>query len=342
MERCEMQKIKVIQIGVGGFGQSWLTILRDLEDIELVAVVDVVDKNLEDARKILMENQVSYYHNYIEAFENEKADAVVIVTPPQTHKSIALSALEAGLYVFMEKPITQDFQEALELYQESKKFNKFVMISQNYRWRPEIEAVRQCVESGKIGAVEYGEWNFRRATVFGGWRDKYKEILIEDMSIHHFDLLRHILGKDATSIYASSLKPTWSWFEGKAVVSATIKFEDEILINYFGSWVTRGKETSWNGEFRLVGSKGVIELIDDVPYVTDETGNVKVLPVPEMKYTDRTYSIYEMVRAINEKRLPITHLEDNLKSFSIVGGALNSVKKGQAVDIAVKFENALN
>ncbi|WP_338785940.1 Gfo/Idh/MocA family oxidoreductase [Metabacillus sp. FJAT-53654] len=327
-----MSRLKVIQIGVGGFGQSWLTILRDFNEIELVAVVDVDENNIVDAKKLLKDDSIQFFQNHLEAFEQVEADIAIIITPPQTHKRLALDALRAGLYVFMEKPITHTFEEATELYNEAKKYEKFIMISQNYRWRPEISAIKNCIQQGIIGNVEYGEWNFRRATKFGGWRDQYSEILIEDMSIHHFDLLRHILGKDATSIYSKSMKPSWSWFGGNGVASAIIKF-DETLINYFGSWVTRGKETSWNGEVRLVGSKGIIELIDDVPLLTYEDGKTHELELPKMPYTDREFSIFEMVQAIKENRKPITHLEDNLKSFAIVGGALQSIKHGEEVTI---------
>jgi predicted dehydrogenase len=283
-----------------------------------------------DAKKLLKDDSIQFFQNHLEAFEHVEADIAIIITPPQTHKRLALDALEAGLYVFMEKPITHTFEEATELYIEAKKYEKFIMISQNYRWRPEIEAMKNCIQAGTIGTVEYGEWNFRRATKFGGWRDQYSEILIEDMSIHHFDLLRHILGEEPTSIYAKSMKPSWSWFGGNGVASAIIKF-NTILINYFGSWVTRGKETSWNGEVRLVGSKGIIELIDDIPLFTDENGTTIELELPKMTYTDREYSIYEMVQAIKENRKPVTHLEDNLKSFSIVGGALQSINQGEEV-----------
>ncbi|WP_046586723.1 Gfo/Idh/MocA family protein, partial [Bacillus sp. SA1-12] len=325
-----MNKLKVIQIGVGGFGQSWLTILKDFDEIELVAIVDVDENNIQNAIKALNDETVLKFQNHLEAFEQVQADIAIIITPPQTHKQLAIDALEAGMYVFMEKPITHTFEEAIELANQSKQYEKFIMISQNYRWRPEIEAIKNCIQAGTIGAVEYGEWNFRRATKFGGWRDQYSEILIEDMSIHHFDLLRHILGKEPSSIYAKSMKPSWSWFGGNGVASAIIKFDD-ILINYFGSWVTRGNETSWNGEVRLVGSKGIVELINDVPMLTLEDGMTTELKLPKMRYTDRAFSIYEMIEAIKENRKPITHIEDNLKSFAIVGGALKSIKKGAEV-----------
>ncbi|MBU8791156.1 Gfo/Idh/MocA family oxidoreductase [Oceanobacillus caeni] len=337
-----MEKVRVIQIGVGGFGQSWLEILDTFEELELVGVVDVVEDNLEIAKTKLNNEKIAFYQDHLQAFKEVSADAVVIITPPQTHKSLALDALEAGLYVFMEKPITQNFEEAIKLFHESQKYEKYIMISQNYRWRPEIEAVRQCVQSGEIGIVEYGEWNFRRATRFGGWRDKYSEILIEDMSIHHFDMLRYILGKEAKTIYAKSLRPSWSWFDGNAVASATISFEDDILINYFGSWVSRGKETSWNGEVKLVGSKGTIELIDDLPILTLEDGTTRQLPLVQLPYEDRVFSIYEMVRAIKENRKPITHIGDNIKSFAIVGGALKSIQQGKEVPITIQLQSIQN
>ncbi|MDC3416014.1 Gfo/Idh/MocA family protein [Aquibacillus salsiterrae] len=335
-----MGSVKVIQIGIGGFGFSWLEIINNFEGIDLLGVVDLDPQNIEKAKSIITDSNVKFFHSHLEAFEELEADIAIIITPPQTHKTLALDALKANLHVFMEKPITQDFHEAVDLLYQSRHFEKFIMISQNYRWRPEIQAIKQCIENGEIGAVEYGEWNFRRATKFGGWRDEYKEILIEDMSIHHFDMLRHILGRDATSIYAQSMRPSWSWFGGNPVASASITFDDRILINYFGSWVTRGKETSWNGEVRLVGEKGIIELIDDVPILTTINGTNKQLQLPNLAYTDREYSINEMVEAIRENRRPITSIEDNIKSFLMVGGALESINQGTVVDLRHLLKSA--
>ena len=327
-----MEKLKVIQVGAGGFGISWLEILDNFEDIELVAIVDVNQKNLDDAKNLIKSSGVGLFTSHLEAFSKVEADVAVIITPPQTHKKLALDALKHNLNVFMEKPIAHTFEDATELLEKSKEYQKFVMISQNYRWRPEIEAVKKAVDENLIGKVEYVEWNFRRATKFGGWRDQYEEILIEDMSIHHFDLMRHILGVEPLTVFAKSMKPSWSWFNGNSTASVIMEFEDT-LINYFGSWVTRGKETSWNGEFKLVGEKGIIELINDCPFVTLEGGEPEEIVLVPMEYEDREYSIFEMVQAINENRKPVTELADNIKSFAIVGAALESIKKEKEIKI---------
>lgn len=325
-----MEKLKVIQVGTGGFGVSWLEILDNFKDIELAAVVDVNQENLDHAKGLIKSSGVRYFTNHLEAFSEVKADIAVIITPPQTHKKLALDALEHNLNVFMEKPIAHTFEDAEELLEKSKEYQKFVMISQNYRWRPEIEAVKKAVDEKLIGKVEYVEWNFRRATKFGGWRDQYEEILIEDMSIHHFDLMRHILGVEPLTVFAKSMKPSWSWFNGNSAASVIMEFEDT-LINYFGSWVTTGKETSWNGEFKLVGEKGIIELNNDCPSVALVDGITEELQLASMEYEDREYSIYEMVQAIKENRKPITELADNIKSFAIVGAALESIKKAKEI-----------
>lgn len=327
-----MEKLKAIQVGAGGFGSSWTEILDQFEDVELVAVVDVMPENLENVKKIIKNNRTEFFTNHLEAFEKVKADIAVIITPPQTHKKLALDALEHDLNVFMEKPIAHTFEDAMELLEKSREYQKFVMISQNYRWRPEIAAVKKAVDEGLVGEIEYVEWDFRRATKFGGWRDQYSEILIEDMSIHHFDLLRHILSLEPTTVFAKSMRPSWSWFNGNGVASAIMKF-DNVLVNYFGSWVTRGRETSWNGEIKLVGKKGVIELINDKPLARLENGTTIELDLVSLEYEDREYSIFEMVNAIKENRKPITELADNINSFAIVGASLESIKQSKEIVI---------
>lgn len=327
-----MSKLKAIQVGTGGFGTSWLQILDQYHEIELVAVVDVNLEHLEHAKGFIKNNSVQFFSDYLEAFSKVEADIAVIITPPQTHKKLALDALASGMNVFMEKPIAQTFEDAKELLEKSRLYEKFVMISQNYRWRPEIQAVKKGVEEGLIGKVEYVEWNFRRATQFGGWRDQYSEILIEDMSIHHFDLLRHILGAEPSTVFAKSKRPSWTWFNGNSTASVIMKFDD-ILVNYFGSWVTRGKETPWNGEFKLVGEKGVIELNDDCPMVTFEDGHSEPIKIEKMDYEDRAYSIHEMVNALKQGRKPVTDLNDNINSFAIVGAALQSIKHSKEINV---------
>ena len=71
------------------------------------------------------------------------------------------------------------------------------------------------------------------------------------MSIHHFDLMRLILGRDAVSVYAKVTDPAWSKFEQEGAAAITVEFEGGLVVSYRGSWISPGKQTHWAGEWNL-------------------------------------------------------------------------------------------
>ncbi|WP_239633986.1 Gfo/Idh/MocA family oxidoreductase [Paenibacillus sp. H1-7] len=330
-----MNKIRVIQVGAGRFGQSWLKVLSEYEQVELAAVVDVVPDNLAAASAITQLPDSRLFGSLDEAAQAVEADMALIVTPPATHKSIALQALQAGLHVVLEKPLTHTFDEAAELYEQSKRYDRKIMISQNYRWRPCIQTLKKLLQEQIIGRVGYIEYDFRKAHQVGGWRNEMDEILLEDMSLHHFDIMRFILDKEPVDVYAQSFRPYWSWFNGNPSASVVIRFEDNIRVNYFGSWVNRGRETTWNGDIRVYGEHGAIEMTDDQLFIwkQDKEGEPSAVELPEAAYGDRMSSLNDFVEAIRNHREPVTSLADNIKSFALTCAAIQSTQEGRSVTI---------
>lgn len=330
-----MNKIRVIQIGAGRFGQSWLKVLSEYDQVELTAVVDVVPDNLTAAKSITQLPDSRLFHSLDAAFQAVEADMALIVTPPSTHKSISIQALQAGLHVMLEKPVTHTFDEAAELYEQSKLYNRKIMISQNYRWRPCVHTLKKLLQKQVIGRVGYIEYDFRKAHQVGGWRNEMDEILLEDMSLHHFDLMRFILDKEPIDVYAQSFRPYWSWFNGNPSASVMIRFEEDIRINYFGSWVNRGRETTWNGDIRVYGEHGSIEMTGDQLYIwmQGQETEPSAVELPEAAHSDRMSSLNHFVESIRVHQEPITCLADNLKSFALTCAAIQSTQEGSIVTI---------
>lgn len=332
-----MEPFRLIQIGTGGFGQSWLQIVKEHAGVELAAVVDIAEANLQAAGEKTGLPPERLFLTPEEALAKVEADMVLIVTPPQTHKALALQALEAGLHVLMEKPLTHAYEEAVELLERSCDYERQVAVSQNYRWRPAMQTARKLLDEQAIGRVGYIEYEFRKAMKFGGWRDRYQDILLEDMSIHHFDLMRFLLGKEPVDISARSFRPAWSWFSGNPSAGASIRFEDDIHVHYFGSWVSWGKETTWNGDIRIVGDRGAIEIIDDA--VTLWTGEEPAAAVRQevelaaMPYEDRAASLEDFIASVRTGRVPATAIDDNLRSFELTCAAIASARSGQSVPL---------
>ncbi|OQP13056.1 Gfo/Idh/MocA family protein [Geobacillus zalihae] len=332
-----MTKIRVLQIGTGGFGESWLRVVNSYPETELVAAVDIQQENLQKAGKIAGLSEESLFRSIDEALEKVSADLALIVTPPPSHKDLAMKALKAGLHVMLEKPLAHTYEEAVDLLEFSRYFDRKVMISQNYRWRSPIQTIKKLLLDGTIGKPGYVEYQFRKAFKFGGWRDHYSEILLEDMAIHHFDILRYILGSEPEEVIAQSFRPSWSWFAGNPAASVFMRFSGDIYVNYFGCWVSRGNETTWNGDIRIVGEKGAIEMINDEiqVWLGDATGSVETrkIALHEMPYDDRTTSLDHMVKAIKENRIPQTSIEDNFRSFQLTCAAIYAAKSGRRIKI---------
>ncbi|MDM5338606.1 Gfo/Idh/MocA family oxidoreductase [Fictibacillus enclensis] len=332
-----MEKIRIIQVGSGGFGQSWLEVAMKYEHVELVAVVDMMEENLKQAKQITGLPGEMLLSTIDEALGEIEADAVLIVTPPQTHKELAIKAIQQGFHVMMEKPLAHTLEEAKELLDFKQNHHKQLMVSQNYRWNRPIQTVKQLLDAGEIGKVEWMNYSFQRASHFGGWRDRYDHILLEDMSIHHFDLMRYLLNKNPVEVYAQSYRPSWSWFQGNPNAHVSIAFEDDVHVSYAGSWVTKGKETPWNGEFRLVGEKGAIELIEDKVTLYDSNNEARNVPIVNLPYDDRTLSLDHFVQSIIIGNQAATSIEDNIKSYELTCAAIESAVTHKVVKLPLSL-----
>ena len=112
---------------------------------------------------------------------------------------------------------------------EAEAAGRTLMVSQNYRYKAAPRAVARILAEPWLGAVTRRTVEFRKAPHFSlpdvqhGYAH-YK--LIEDMSIHHFDLMRAVLHDEPAAVYAQARNPEWSWFAAPPIVSAVIELAE--------------------------------------------------------------------------------------------------------------------
>lgn len=336
-----MAKLRCAVAGLG-LGRAWTRLIHDAPDFELAGLVDVDPARLAEVGEQYSVPAEARFADYDEALGKLEADAIVVVTPPSLHKANVLAALDAGYHVLSEKPLAANMDEAREMASAIRRASRKYMVSQNYRWQDPVETVRRAIAEEAVGQVGYVTCAFNKAFRFGGWREQLPDVLLEDMSIHHFDLLRHLTGRNCVRIYARSFRPHWSWFSGRSAASAVLEMEDGLQVSYFGSWVSRGRETSWSGEWRIVGERGAIHW--DGPetnlvlgHAEDNPRDPKLetlrLPERKLEHTGFEYSLYEFARAIEEDREPVTGVDDNIQSFAMAMAAIESSQSGKPIDV---------
>src|SRR3954451_6442261 len=102
----------VIAAGLGNFGKSWSQIVRDGGNTELVGVVEPHTDNRAWGIANLGLPEERIFPTIEEALTGVECDAVLVVTPPETHLAVAAAALRAGKHVLVEKPLTPTLEEA--------------------------------------------------------------------------------------------------------------------------------------------------------------------------------------------------------------------------------------
>ena len=146
------QKTKIAVIGLGTVGQLvHVPILAKLNSVELVAVSDINKTRLNSvADKFNIKNRFTDFTKMLETVE---IDAVVISTPTNTHKSIAIECLSKRKHVLIEKPIGLNLAEAQEIDSEAKKNKCHAMVGMNFRFRPDTMLLKSLINSGELGAL---------------------------------------------------------------------------------------------------------------------------------------------------------------------------------------------
>ena len=333
--------MKVIQVGIGNRGDSWLSAIADSDVVELAGCVEISDHFIEQQSAKYNIPRDTIFPTLAEALQNIEADAVIDVTPPGLHLSVAGTAMDAGLPVLAEKPLADDLHPAQAIVDKANATGLLYMVAQNYRYKPVIQTLRQTVE--KMGRIASVEISFHKAVHFGGFREQMPYPLIIDMSIHHFDLMRYLLKGNPVTMSGQSWNPAWSWFNGDAATALTMRFDNDAIVTYHASWVATGLETSWDADWRFNCEKGIVELKQDVVTVQHWLGvkdnrlhdysEPEVVPTVDMPLAHVPYLLQTFYDHVRDKTQAETSAQDNIHSIQMVFNAIRACESGTTISV---------
>ncbi len=269
-----------------------------------------------------------------------RPDFVLDLTIPEAHHDVTTTALRAGIPVISEKPMASTLAEAQDMVRVSEETGVLYMVSQTRRWDANHDRARRTLAAGAIGELTTIHCDFFIGAHFGGFRDEMPSPLVLDMAIHQFDLARFMGGVDPVAVYAKEFNPKGSWYQGDASAVCVFEMTDDVIFTFHGSWCAEGCMTSWNGSWRFIGTKGTLLCErDEKPFgevVAGEEGffrtlqPVEILPSTVEKETWHG-ALREMLGYLRTGKKPQTECHDNIKSWAMVTGAMESARRGERV-----------
>ncbi len=322
-----MEKLRVALIGFGGIGHTHYRLVTEEESLELIAICDIDDEKLLEARKLGVDR---VYSDYRDLIDKESPDLVIVVTPPKYHVEQALYALDSGAYVLLEKPVATNLEEAKKLYYRARGSNK-VMVTFSLRYHGFYEEIKRVIDE-VIGSPLYvyhyaiesyppQEW-IRDKTFSGG--------MLNENSVHIIYLHCWWLG-EIERVYAR----VWRVDPGSTIEDNLVLLMDHggcesILLQ---SWSGPGIARGWS----VIGEKG--RIICNV-YLR---GSYKIVLSDGTVYRegDIGFSVIEMYRrqlrhfieCIRNGWRPYTGIEDGYRVREIVDAAYRSSREDWFIDV---------
>ena len=334
--------MRVLQVGIGDFGRGWVQVLMEAAGVGLAGVVDPAPSARLWAIEELGIAEEICFASLDDALNRTAVDAVLVVTPEWTHREVAQAALEAGKHVLVEKPLTTTVQDAQLLIDTAARTGRIVMASQNYRYRPPARTMQRLVREGALGALHHVKISCRRDTrslwPSLPYRYQMRHPYVTGMTIHHFDLVRAVTAENVRTIYARSWRVPDSPYLHHPAMAAILELESGVTVTYDGDWAPHGTESSWDGEWELVGEAGRLtrRSTDGGPeqVVLQEWGIMpQVIELERLAYTDRAATLESLRAAVEAGEPPETDATDNIMSVAIVAACLQSIETGTQVDV---------
>ena len=186
--------LKVALVGVGGISGAHIPAWESMEETELVALCDIRPEQMEKYP------EKRHYTDFDEMLQKEKIDILDICLPTYLHADFAVKAMEKGINVICEKPVSLNREDVARVYGTAQKNNVKFMIAQVLRFWPEYEIVKDIYDKKTYGKLlsgsmtrlgGYPKWSW------DGWMmdEKRSGLVPFDLHIHDLDFMVYSFGK---------------------------------------------------------------------------------------------------------------------------------------------------
>lgn len=197
-----MAKHRLGIVGFGGMGNWHRELIETgIENLEIAGMFDIKEDRQEAARAL----GYRAYESLDALLADETVDMILISTPNDCHKPIAVKAMEAGKNVVSEKPVTLSSEDLLEMIDASKRTGKIFTVHQNRRWDEDFLTVKKLYDENALGDVFNIESRVHGSRgIPGDWRGKKEHGggMMLDWGVHLIDQILQMIPEKIHTVYA--------------------------------------------------------------------------------------------------------------------------------------------
>lgn len=331
----DLMAVRLGFVGTGGIANRHLTCAQKSPDMEIVGACDVV---LERAQEAAAKYGGNAYANFVEMYDTEKPDAIVVCTPPFAHGDIEEEAAKRGIHLFVEKPVAVNMEIAKRVLDAVWKYDVITQVGYMYRLSAPIITAQAMLVERAIAMVQ--AHYYMPGLPNKSWWTKLElggGQLVEQAT-HMLDLgrflageVRSVIGKVATvhdwtpppdyEEPASGLVAFKEGFEIPDTTTLILEYESGSLGTLSCSLVPQVK---WDNGFKVVAEGALVTI--DGPNVSWQSEDGEFSEVAPDNWYDAVLT--QFVDAVQGKGEATIPYEEGVKSLAVSLAGYESVARG--------------
>lgn len=224
-----MANLRAGLVGIGSMGRHHARVLKSLDGVDLVGVVDPEGDrhNAAGGADVL---------KTVDELISMGVDYVTVAVPTAFHEGVALTLVEAGIHTLVEKPLARDVESAERIVEAFESAGLIGAVGHIERYNPAVQNLRARLENGELGEV------YQIATRRQGpFPNRIADVgVVKDLATHDIDLAAWVTKSRYASVFAQTAHK--SGREHEDLIAITGRFESGVVANHLVNWLSPMKE----------------------------------------------------------------------------------------------------
>jgi len=315
-------------------------------------VAAIASRTKSKAQAVADRWNIATVHDTPEALIADPAVEIVdIAYPPDLQPALIRKALASPNVkaVLAQKPLALSLDEARALRDEAAAAGKILSVNQNMRYDQSMRVLKQLIDAGDLGEIVFAQIDMHAIPHWQGFLEGYDRLTLSNMSVHHLDALRFLLGDPEEVTTLTRPDPRTQFEHSDGIVVSTLRFPSgAVAVSLEDVWSgprAEGYEDDQHINWRVEGTDGVAKGTIGWPtgapstlsYASQKSTNGEwVTPEWETMWFPHAFiGVMEQLQyAVKTGTAPALSVADNVRTMALVEAAYKSIEERRTVRLS--------